>query len=131
MSVYSQDLRDRVLNALERSERPTDIAIRYEVSRRWVYQVRTRLQEEGERGPRQIGGYRRSRIAHLEHKLRSWIKEKVDLTLAELCERLEREEGVRINASALWHQLNNWGLSFKKNPARQRARTQRRATSTA
>ncbi|MDR0250277.1 MAG: IS630 transposase-related protein, partial [Burkholderiales bacterium] len=36
MAAYSQDLRDRVLSALERGERPTEIARRFEVSRRWV-----------------------------------------------------------------------------------------------
>jgi hypothetical protein len=37
MEAYSQDLRDRVLRALERGERPVDIARRLEVSRIWVY----------------------------------------------------------------------------------------------
>ena len=36
MNAYSQDLRDRVLRALERGERPTAIADRFEVSRVWV-----------------------------------------------------------------------------------------------
>ncbi|RMW95089.1 transcriptional regulator, partial [Allofranklinella schreckenbergeri] len=35
MRAYSQDLRDRVLAALERGERPSAIARRYEVSRMW------------------------------------------------------------------------------------------------
>ena len=39
MQAYSQDLRDRVLGALERGESPTAIAERFEVSRVWVYQV--------------------------------------------------------------------------------------------
>jgi hypothetical protein len=33
MHAYSQDLRDRVLGALERGERPSEIARRFEVSR--------------------------------------------------------------------------------------------------
>ena len=36
MHAYSQDLRDRVLGALARGERPSAIARRYEVSRMWV-----------------------------------------------------------------------------------------------
>ena len=31
-----------------------------------------------------------------------------------------------VKAAALWHQLDKWGLSFKKNAARQRARSARR-----
>ncbi len=129
MAAYSQDLRDRVLKALERGDRPTDIARRFEVSRMWVYQVRDRFRSGGERGPLPVGGYRRSRVANLEPTLRGWIKEQADLTLAEMCERLA-DQGIQIKVPALWHQLDNWGLSFKKNPARQRARTRRRAAGT-
>lgn len=113
MAAYSQDLRDRVLNALERGDRPTDIAARFEVSRVWVYEVKNRLQKEGKRTPLPVGGYRRSRVAHLEPTLRSWLKEQADLTLVEMCERLAKQ-GVQIKSPALWHQLNKWGLSFKK-----------------
>jgi transposase len=129
MRAYSQDLRDRVLNALERGDRPTDIAVRLEVSRGWVHQVRKQLQSEGRRSSLQIGGHRRSLVAPLESVLRAWIADKPDLTLAEMCERLEKEKGIAIKGPALWHQLDKWGLSFKKNSARQRARTARRAAS--
>ena len=126
MQAYSQDLRDRVLRAVERGERPTDIAARFEVSRVWVYQVSERFKGSGERGSLRVGGYRRSRVAEFESDLRDWLKAEPDLTLAELCERLA-EKGVTIKIPALWHQLNKWNLSFKKNPARQRARARRRA----
>jgi transposase len=66
----------------------------------------------------------------MEQTLRSWIKEQADLTLAQLCERLA-EQGIQIKAPALWHQLNKWGLSFKKNAARQRARASRRTAGSA
>jgi hypothetical protein len=56
MQAYSQDLRERVLRAIERGEGPTDIARRYEVSRMWVYQVGKRLQATGERTSYQVGG---------------------------------------------------------------------------
>jgi transposase len=129
MAAYSQDLRDRVLGALERGDRPTDIARRFEVSRVWVYQVRKRWQEAGQRHSLPIGGYRRSRIAHREADIRRWIEATPDMTLAELSERLAGE-GIQIKVPALWHQLNKWGLSFKKNPARQRAVARGRAART-
>jgi transposase len=125
MHAYSQDLRDRVLGALERGERPSEIARRFEVSRVWVYQVRDRFRDAGERSSHQIGGHRRSRVAHLEMTIRSWIKEQPDLTLAQLCERVAHQ-GVQIKPPALWHQLDKWKLSFKKNASRQRARARGR-----
>jgi len=126
MQAYSQDLRERVLRALDRGERPSEIARRFEVSRIWVYQVRDRAQETGVRSSFQIGGHRRSRVAEREQVLRAWIAAQPDLTLAELQQRLARQ-GVSIKIGALWHQLNKWNLTFKKNLARQRARARRRA----
>ena len=129
MRAYSQDLRDRILGALQRGERPTDIAQRYEVSRVWVYQVRNSWEQSGRRHGLPVGGYRRSRIAHREADIRCWIAQTPDMTLAELSARLA-EEGIEIKIPALWHQLDKWGLSFKKNPARQRATARGRATGT-
>jgi transposase len=129
MRAYSQDLRDRVLGALERGEGPSAIAQRYEVSRLWVYQVRRRWEEHGQRHSLQVGGYRRSRIAHKEGQIRQWIEQTPDLTLMQLSERLAEEDDIQIKIPALWHQLDKWGLSFKKNPARQRAGANRRGAS--
>jgi len=125
MHAYSQDLRDRVLWALERGERPSAIARRLEVSRVWVYQVGDRKQKTGLRTSLQIGGHRRSRIADMEPELRAWIEAEPDLALNQMCDRLA-EKGVVIKSGALWHQLNQWNLTFKKNAARQRARTRGR-----
>jgi len=125
MHSYSQDLRDRVLWALERGEGPSAIARRLEVSRVWVYQVRDRRQTTGLRTSLPMGGYRRSRIADREPELRAWIEAEPDLALQQICDRLT-EKGIAIKSGALWHQLNKWNLTFKKNPARRRARTRGR-----
>jgi transposase len=50
--------------------------------------------------------------------------------LQAMCARLAERHQVEIKIPALWHQLNRWGLSLKKNPARQRARTTGRTAST-
>ena len=130
MQSYSQDLRKRVLWALDRGERPSSIARRLEVSRVWVYQVRDRAQKSGKRTSFPIGGHRRSRVAEMESVLRAWIEAEPDLALSELSARLAKQD-VLIKPGALWHQLNKWNLTFKKNPARQRARARGRAASTA
>jgi transposase len=114
---------------LGRGEGPTAIARRLKVSRVWVYQVRGREQETGQRASFPIGGHRRSRIAAMEPVLRAWIEQAPGLSLAELCARLA-EQGMAIKIGALWHQLNKWNLTFKKTPARQRARARGRAAGT-
>ena len=100
MQSYSQDLRDRVLWALEQGERPSAIARRLEVSRVWVYRVCGREQKTGQRSSFQIGGHRRSRIAEMESVLRAWIEKEPGLSLAELCQRLVAQ-GVLIKIGAL------------------------------
>lgn len=120
MQSYSQDLRDRVLGALARGDAPSAIARRFEVSRFYVYQVRDREQETGVRSSFQIGGHRRSRVQQAEP----------GLTLEQLRERLAAQ-GIAVKVGALWHQLNKWNLTFKKNAARQRARARGRAGGTA
>lgn len=122
MQAYSQDLRDRVIRAIERGDRPTAIAARFEVSRVYVYDVKRRL-KAGTRTSQRVGGHRVSKLAPWEARIRGWIDEQPDLTLEELAERLEREAGIRLTQPAIWHQLNRWGLSFKKNATRRRARS--------
>jgi transposase len=115
MQSYSQDLRDRVLSALDRGERPTAIAQWLEVTRVCVYQVRRREQETGHRTSFPIGGHHRSRIAEMESVLRVWIEQAPGLGLAELSEPLAGQ-GISIKIGALWHQLNKWNLTFKNKP---------------
>ena len=129
MAAYSQDLRERVLNGLKRGEGATSIARRLEVSPRWVYHVKNRHEQSGARTSLKLGGYRRSRAAEMEPQIRAWIKKDADLPLVELSERLA-EQGVVIKTTALWHQLDKWNLTLKKNTARQRARTRRRTGGT-
>ena len=130
MEADSQDLRDRVLCALERGERPTAIANRFAVSRVWVSQVQNRLTQTGRRSSLPIEGHRQSRVAGMESTVRAWLKETGDLTLAELCARLAAH-GIAIKGPAVWPQLDKWNLTFKQTPTRQRARSHRRASHTA
>jgi len=120
MAAYSQDLRDRALKGLERGEEVSSIAQRLEVSEGWVYKVRTRLLREGERTPKRVGGYRRSRIADKQEEITDWIRQQPGLTLSELCDRIG-QHGILLKTTALWTQLAHWGLTYKKNAARKRA----------
>ena len=115
------------MRALERGDRPTEIARRFDVSRVWVYQVRECWQRHGRRASLRVGGHRRSCVIEMESELRAWIEAEVDLTLAEICARLAQQTGIQIRVSALWRQLDKRNLTLKKNPARQRTRARGRA----
>lgn len=56
MAAYSQDVRDRVLNGLQRGEGSTSMARRLDVSPRWVYHVKARYERSGARTRLKLGG---------------------------------------------------------------------------
>lgn len=129
MRSLSEDLRVRIIRARQRGEGSAAVAARFEVNIRTVQKLWKRYQETGSTLPGQHGGHRQSRLAPMESEIRAWIAQEVDITLAELCDRLA-DRGIEIKVPALWHQLNKWELTYKKNAARQRTRSRRRASGT-
>jgi len=122
MRTYSGDLRERIVAAREQGHSAQEVARLFRVSKRSVERYWKKYLSTGAVEPKQRGGYRRSRLAEHDQRLRDWIKEKKDLTLAQLQERIARDLGVKLGTTALWHRLERLGLSYKKNAARRRAR---------
>jgi len=118
MRPYSQDLRDRVLRALQRKESPAKIAKRLEVSRGWIYQVRKRWLKDGRPSSLRVGGYRCSRLAGMAGSLTAWIEAEPDLTLSQMCARLAEKEGIHITVPGLWYWLKKVNLIPKMKRSR-------------
>ena len=122
MRTYSGDLRERIVAARKEGHSAMEIARLFRVSKRSVERYWKKYLGTGNIEPKQRGGYRRSRLQEHDQTLRAWIREKKDLTLAQLQERLARDLGIKLGTTALWHRLERLGLSYKKNAARRRAR---------
>ena len=122
MRPLSEDLRRRIVAAREDGAGTGEVCQRFSVSRSSVERFWNQHRSSGHLRPKQIGGYRRSRLQPHERTLKRWIGEQADLTLAEMKERCWEQLGVRIGINALWHRLDRLGLSYKKNDARRRAR---------
>jgi transposase len=125
MKSYSQDLRERIIGARQDGASAEEAAKRFNVCKRTVERYWKRFKQTGRCAQLQRGGYKVSRLRPHLKTLSRWIKEQSDLTLAEMLGRLRRELKIQIKQHALWHQLNNLGLSYKKNAARRRARPSR------
>ena len=123
MRPLSQDLRQRIIAARERGAGTGEVCRRFGVSRKSVERFWNQHRLTGQCQPKQIGGYRRSRLEKHDRTLRRWIGEQADLTLSQLQERCRQELSVVIGLTALWHRLEKLGLSYKKNHARRRARS--------
>ena len=126
MRPLSQDLRQRIIAARQRGAGTGEVCRRFGVSRKSVERFWNQHRLTGQCQPKQIGGYRRSRLEKHDRTLRRWIDEQADLTLSQLQVRCRQELHVAFGLNALWHRLEKLGLSYKKNDARRRARSARR-----
>jgi transposase len=126
MRPLSQDLRERIIAARERGEGTGEVCKRFGVSRKSVERFWKQHCLSGHCRPKQVGGYRRSRLEKHDRTLGRWIAAQADLTLSELQNRCRERLKVSIGITALWHRLERLGLSYKKNDARRRARSARR-----
>ena len=116
---YSQDLRDRVVASVTggRSRRTT--AKIFSVSVATVVRWSQRFQTTGSAAALAMGG----RWPHCLASRRQWllarIAEKPDLTLRAIRAELAAD-GVKVSYGALWAFFAREGITFKKEPARQR-----------
>lgn len=120
---YSQDLRDRVLAAVDGGLGAYRVAELFSVSVSYIYKALDRRRITGESGPNPNRGHRPRKLSgEQEAALAAHIVAHPDRTLAQLQDWLEAEHGVRLSDGAIWATVDRLGLSFKKNPARIRAR---------
>ena len=93
---YSQDLRDRVIDAVERGKLSRRAAAcHYEVSESVAVKWLERLERHGSREPVGHGGHRVSKLMPHRDFLMAARGEKSDITLQVLCNCLLAERGVK------------------------------------
>lgn len=119
---YSEDLRARVISAVEHDELSCrEAARRYRVSVSSAVKWLQHYRRTGRKKARPMGGDRRSVLKPQRDWLLKLIACEDDLTLWTIASRLKAERGVKADASMLWRFFRKEGFSFKKNRARRRA----------
>ena len=125
----SNDLRDRAIVAMKSGMSCRDAARRFGVAASTIVKWTQRWRETGSCAARPQGGDKRSgRIEAYASEILALVASKVDTTLAEIAEHLDRVHGERFASSTIWRFLDRHSLTFKKNSARQRARAARRSS---
>jgi transposase len=115
MTPYSQDLRDRIIEALEADlETRQEIAETYGVSRSYVQKVWRRWRDTGNRAALPRGGGRVRTLATHAERIRAEVEQQPDVTLAELCERIAARQGPRASFSMMCRELQRLNLPRKK-----------------
>jgi transposase len=124
--AYSQDLRDRVIDAVKRGRLSRRAAgRRYEVSESVAIKWLERLERHGSREPVGHGGHRASKLMPHRAFLEGVRAEKSDVTLQALCDRLSAERGVKADTSMMSRFFRKIGVTFKKRPSSRASRIAR------
>jgi transposase len=114
---YSQDLRERVVAAVDEGDTREEAAERLGVSVRFVYDMLRLRRETGSLAPRPHAGGKASAVDETARaKIRGLVAAKPDATLAELCRDLAGGGGggPSIKKSRMGQVLQAMGLKRKK-----------------
>lgn len=110
---YSDDLRGRVVAAMQAGESCRSVAARFGVAPSSVVKWTQRAARTGSVSPAKMGGYRRPVL----EPYRAWFLAQVQscphVTLAMMQEMLA-ERGIEVSHDTVWRFLRACGFSFKK-----------------
>lgn len=113
----SQDLRQRIVRAVEAGSSRRQAAERFEVSPSAAIKLMRRVRKTGSTEPAKIGGYRRPLLEAHADDLRAIVSSKAGITLREIKAALAAH-GIEVKAlSTIADMLHRLGLSHKKTRA--------------
>lgn len=114
MKPYSEDLRERVVAAVERGTKRTEVVETFAVSlptlKRWLKQRR----ERGDLAPKPIPGPPAIKRDALLEALPARLAEHADATLEEQCSWWEEQAGVRVSTATMSRAITALGWTRKK-----------------
>jgi transposase len=115
MKPYSQDLRERVIAALEAGEETqAEIAERFRVSQSSVEKWWARWRTTASCAALPLAHGPARKLQASEAFIRAEVKQHPDVTLAELCERVAETQGVQASVSAMGRMMHHLNLRRKK-----------------
>ena len=110
----SQDLRQRIVRAVEAGSSIRKAAKRFEVSASAAIKLMQRVQKSGSTAPAKIGGYRRPLLEGHADDLRAIVSSKAGITLREI-KAVLAAHGIEVKAlSTIADMLHRLGPSHKK-----------------
>ncbi len=127
---YSNDLRERIVRAVEAGISCRKAAAQFAVSVSCVIKLVQRWRRTGAVAPGQMGGWRDYALAGHETRVRALLARRPDLTLEELRAALAAQ-GIAVGRTSVWRFLLARGLTLKKRrstpPSRSGPMSRRRA----
>jgi transposase len=122
---YSQDLRERVIAAVDTGTGAYAAAPLFRVSVSYIYKALIRRRTTGEVTARRSGSGPKPKLAPHDDALRARVAAEPDITLAELQAWLLTEHKVKVSIGCLWSRLRFLALPLKKSRSALPSRTGR------
>jgi transposase len=114
MKPYSQDLRERAMVALESGKSQAEVAAQLSIHKSTLEKWWYRWRGTGSCAALPPASGRKRTLQAFERFIRAEIKKQPDLTLAELCERVEEAQGLVASPSMMSRELKILKLPRKK-----------------
>ena len=121
--AYSQDLRDRVLGAVDGGLKVYSAAPLFRVSVSYIYKALGRRRSTGDVTAHRSGGGPKPKLGAYDEALRAQVMRKGDITLIELQAWLAGDHAVKVSVGCLWARLRHLGLTLKKSRSAPQSRT--------
>jgi transposase len=116
---YSEDLRERVIEAVQAGASRREAAERFEISPSSAIKWLQHWDDTGSAAPHPTGGS----VSPLEEHANvifDLVEQQPDLILVEIVAAL-RKQGIKTSRSSIWRFFKRHKVTYKKNPSRDRA----------
>jgi transposase len=112
--AYSQDLRDRVIGAVDGGLSAGEAAALFRVSVSYIYKALIRRRMTGETSARPQRNHVPPKLAGHEEAVAAEVARRPDATIADLRAWLLETHGISVGHAVMWKALARLGLTFKK-----------------
>lgn len=114
MKAYSQDLRERVLRAVDQGRRHSEIVDVLGVSAATIGRYLKQQREQGHVRPKAIPGRPSKTLPSLRAGLEEQLKASPDATLAQHCQDWEQQQGLHVSRWSMSRAIKRLGWTRKK-----------------
>ena len=118
MRAYSQDLRRRILRAVDQERSRAEIIKTFDVSRSTIKRYLKLRRETGDVKPKAIPGRPSKKGAALQAGLFSQLETHTDATLVEHCQFWEASHGIQVSSATMSRAIHQLNWSRKKKTLR-------------
>jgi transposase len=125
MKAYSQDLRERVLRAIDQGKSRNDVVDLFGVSLSTIKRYLRQRSQTGHFQQKKIPGRPPKKQAKLQEKLLAQLEAHPDATLQEHCDLWEKESGIKVSIMTMSRAIDISGWTRKKNATGKREKRRR------